>query len=146
MRLVATPERAIGRSPRAVLPSPGCEPWHPSAELLEALDEYDASVLRRELAFAREDLARALMLALVALSLFVGGAFVLSGGAVLQGIGGFGMLVLGVLTGLLAAHVYHDALTLQARAYRIASHELDKKLRRDPMPSAIRALTDEDLR
>jgi len=126
------------RARRAPVPPRGHEPWHPPGELLQAL--FDASgtppvlALRRGLAEARRDRARAALLGVLSIGTFVAGLYVassdaLAGQGLIPTIATWALtLALSVVLGALGVHVLEDALTELDRAYRRAENELERAL------------------
>lgn len=126
------------RARRAPVPARGHEPWHPPGELLQAL--FDAAgtspvlALRRGLAEARLDRARAALLGVLSLGTFVAGLYVassdaLAGQGLIPTIATWALtLALSVVFGAVGVHVLEDALTELDRAYRRAENELERAL------------------
>lgn len=135
------------RARRAPVPARGHEPWHAPPELVQAL--FDASgtapvlALRRGLAEARRERARALLLGLLAFAAFVVGLYVAASDRADAASVSVGVTVVGLLAATLALgwgslHVLEHALTDLDRAYRRAEDDLERAL--DSQERAARAL------
>lgn len=136
------------RARRAPVPARGHEPWHAPPELVQAL--FDASgtgsvlALRRGLAEARRERARALLLGAVAFVAFVVGLYV----AASDRFDGHGFvsvfatialsLAASAAFGFASLHVLKHALTDLDRAYRRAEDDIERAL--DSQERAARAL------
>lgn len=134
------------RARRAPVPARGHEPWHAPDELVQAL--FDAAgtgsvlALRRGLAEARRERARALLLGLLAFVAFVMGIHVAAGdrsdASVSVGVTVVGLLAATFALGWGSLHVLEHALTDLDRAYRRAEDDLERAL--DSQERAARAL------
>lgn len=136
------------RARRAPVPARGHEPWHAPPELVQAL--FDAVgtapvlALRRGLAEARRERARALLLGAVAFVAFVVGIYVaasdrLAGHGFVSVFATFALsLATSIAFGFASLHVLEHALTDLDRAYRRAEDDLERAL--DSQERAARAL------